>query len=284
MFLLANGQVWKIDTQKRHVTSIMPCPDGFAIGWAWQTFDKLPPPVEGSTFRQPNSAPRKLLVRTPDACLLKDPTGGEVERYPLPKGLESAAIAGFQLADEQLLLISHGTHSASERQLMWIDREGMVTREKKMTLQSSSLETSEETAAAVSGVIAPALCWQGVTLAMFVQAAIETRKADSISAAMAHALSLLWPSILLDLVISAGLAWVAYRRQRQFGLPGAVSWAVFVIVFGVAGWIAYRWHRVWPVIEDCPHCRQPAPRDREECTECGAEYPPPALKGTEVFA
>jgi hypothetical protein len=67
-------------------------------------------------------------------------------------------------------------------------------------------------------------------------------------------------------------------------LPHATGWAAFVFLFGVPGWIAYRVHRTWPVFEECPACRQAAPRDRTECTECGADFPPPVLKGIEVFA
>jgi hypothetical protein len=188
------------------------------------------------------------------------------------------------LANQQLLLISMSQQGGSERHVTWIDPAGKVTREKGVTLQLPSTESSEAAVATASAVAAPALGWQAATLVLLAQNAIIMGKADSIPAGLAHSLSLLGPGILVVLAISSVCAWSAYRRQRQFGLPGGVSWAVFVFIFGIAGWLAHRWHRPWPVIEDCPHCRQPAPRDREECTECGTEYLPPARKGTEVFA
>ena len=42
--------------------------------------------------------------------------------------------------------------------------------------------------------------------------------------------------------------------------------------------------RVESHIEECPACHQGAPRDRDTCLDCGAMFPPPALKGIEVFA
>jgi hypothetical protein len=52
----------------------------------------------------------------------------------------------------------------------------------------------------------------------------------------------------------------------------------------VPGYLAYRFHRTWPVLEDCPRCGEQSPRDRDRCSDCGATFPPPELKGLEIFA
>jgi hypothetical protein len=107
---------------------------------------------------------------------------------------------------------------------------------------------------------------------------------DTYSAALANFLGQTWLSILAVLAIGVACATAAYRRQRRYGLPHAATWAVFAFIFGAPGWLAYRYHRTWPVLEDCPACGQPAPRDRQACLDCGAAFPPPPLKGVEVFA
>ena len=61
------------------------------------------------------------------------------------------------------------------------------------------------------------------------------------------------------LLIGVISAIAAYRRQRRFALPGAIGWAIFAFLLGMPGWIAYRFHRAWPVVEECPACDQPAP-------------------------
>jgi hypothetical protein len=93
-----------------------------------------------------------------------------------------------------------------------------------------------------------------------------------------------WVVLALLGVVSATLAALAYRRQTRFALPGAGAWASFVFLLGPPGWLAYRWHRHWPVLEACGECHRPAPRDRESCAACGRVFAPPPLTGTEVFA
>jgi hypothetical protein len=113
---------------------------------------------------------------------------------------------------------------------------------------------------------------------------VASGQADSYAAALVKLVGAFWPSVLVVLLVGGGCAVAAYRRQKRFGLPHAAAWAVFAFVLGVPGWIAYRFHHRWPILEDCPRCHQPSPRDRETCLDCGALFPPPALKGIEVFA
>ena len=88
--------------------------------------------------------------------------------------------------------------------------------------------------------------------------------------------------ILISLIsIGAAAQWLA----AHINVPNpAVFLIVFAFIFGLPGWIAYRFHRTWPVLEECPACHQPSPRDREDCLDCGKAFPPPPLKGIEVFA
>jgi hypothetical protein len=102
--------------------------------------------------------------------------------------------------------------------------------------------------------------------------------------ALARALADGWAALLAVYLFSTVLAVLAYRRQKRYALPGAGAWATFVFLFGVPGWLAYRWHRHWPVLEACGECHRPAPRDRESCAACGRVFAPPPLTGTEVFA
>jgi hypothetical protein len=57
-----------------------------------------------------------------------------------------------------------------------------------------------------------------------------------------------------------------------------------VLLFGVLAFVGFLLHRRWPVREPCPACHARSARDREACSECGAAFPAPGLKGIEIFA
>jgi hypothetical protein len=93
-------------------------------------------------------------------------------------------------------------------------------------------------------------------------------------------------ALLVVYAVAAGLALLCYRRLARYGAGRAerVVWPAFVFLLGLPGWVGFRFARPWPVREPCPACGAAAPRDRTACAACGAEFPPPSLKGTEVFA
>jgi len=93
-----------------------------------------------------------------------------------------------------------------------------------------------------------------------------------------------WPATVVIFLLGVILAGLCYRRQQKYGLPWTGAWTVFVLLFGLPGYVGYLAHRSWPARLPCPHCGRPAPRDRPACMGCGRDFPEPALKGTEVFA
>ena len=70
--------------------------------------------------------------------------------------------------------------------------------------------------------------------------------------------------------------WVAVMRGLGSYLPARLR-----LVEDPYG---FRFTRAWPVQEPCPACGLRVSRDRPACSACHAEFPGPALIGTEVFA
>lgn len=281
-FLLANGKLWRIDTRKRTVESLVDCPDADGIGWASRTAESLPEPTPGAP-QQAATAPRSLFVRTPEAALIVDPQAGEVTRYPLPARLQGSTLGAFQLADGRLLVTAFPLHIGEDQLVVWIDPDGKTT-EKHVAIDSLNTKTSEGTVAAASAVAAPAFVWQVLMTALLAWQKLAFGESISAASAIGQALATCAPGMAIIFAISLAGAIAAYRRQKRLGLGGAIGWAIVVFLFGIPGWIAYRFHRTWPVLEECPTCDQSSPRDRETCLECGATFPPPELKGIEVFA
>jgi hypothetical protein len=115
---------------------------------------------------------------------------------------------------------------------------------------------------------------------------LELGLATTYGEALDRALLEFWPALLTAQLIALGFAALCYRRQVRYGAnPGErVVWPLFVLLLGLPGWVGYRFGRSWPVLESCPACSNDVPQDRESCLRCEAEFPRPALKGTEVFA
>lgn len=279
MYVLANQKLWKIDTRKRSVTPLLECADAEAVGWAWRLQDPV-----GGHQQTAAASQRSLFIRTPETCLVLDPESGQTSRYPLPESLRTAALGAIQLADDRLLLTSYQQTAGTGQVLVWIDRQGKEVARKQVTLVFPNGVGGERATIAVVGLAGPAPLAQALLISILAWSRLATGQADSVLTASGQAIGLAWPTLALIVAISLIGAIAAYQRQRRFSLPGAAGWATFVFFFGVPGWVAYRFHRSWPALEDCPGCHQPAPRDRTKCTECGALFPPPELHGTEVFA
>jgi hypothetical protein len=95
-----------------------------------------------------------------------------------------------------------------------------------------------------------------------------------------------WIPFSLTVALSLVLTIACYRRERRYGprIRERVLWPLFVLVFGLPGWIGYRFGRRWPVLEHCPSCGRVIPRADALCPCCQIEMPRPAPLGLEICA
>ena len=287
LYLLADGKLWSIDPRKKRVQAITDAPQGATIGWIWDSrkAKKLDDPavlaVQGN-----NWAPRMLVMRTDAALTLVDPQQGKRATIPLPPELQGEMLAGAECPGGDLMLLSYsGWMRQGAKAAIRLGPEGQVVSRQAIRLSPYGSDViGEANTSWLSLGAAPFPLGQIPLVFAMPQNSVQIGEADSYAAAFVPNLLRSWPGLLGAAIIGAISALAAYRRQRRFALPDAIGWAIFAFLFGAPGWIAYRWHRPWPVVEECPACAQPAPRDRNACTECGAAFPPPELKGLEVFA
>jgi hypothetical protein len=94
------------------------------------------------------------------------------------------------------------------------------------------------------------------------------------------------PSLCLVAVLSLVLAAFTWRRGAAFSLPFGerMTWAAFVLLFGLAGYVGFLLHRRWPLREECPRCHARTVLSSGGCVACRERFPGPVFKGTEVFA
>ena len=85
------------------------------------------------------------------------------------------------------------------------------------------------------------------------------------------------------LLVCLPIGWWLGRRYR-FSLAAQVGWAMFHLICGVPGLLAFLSVQEWPAREACPNCKKLRVVDRAQCEHCGAPFAPPEKTGTEVFA
>jgi hypothetical protein len=94
------------------------------------------------------------------------------------------------------------------------------------------------------------------------------------------------PMLVGLLAVSFALAGVGFIQMSRWGVESSerAAWTLFIAATGLPGYVGWRWHRRWPVMEACPQCSQATPRDRDVCIHCRTECPEPAPTGGEIFA
>jgi hypothetical protein len=276
LFLASGGRIWKIDLARRAAGPITE-DEGIV------SFDVVRAPGAGE-LEAGEAMPEavRLVARTPTKVMLLNLGGKREMTWPVPAELREAdtpwnLISWYVLDDGRAIALSYQRQGDGpywlQTQLARIDREGTITR--KESFENYAVHEAGPGWSYAAFLLGP---WMVLFLAS------EYWDPSSSIIDLPYLLAENWPALAVVFAGSAVLAWLAYRRQARFALPGAGVWAAFVFLFGLPGWLAYRWHRRWPVLETCGECRRPAPRDRESCASCGQAFAPPPLVGTEVFA
>lgn len=272
VYLLSDMRLWRVDLLRRNVEALADVPGAWNLSLA-----PFPPDFEWiGQYR----AEDRLLVRTNAELLTLDTSGKTVQRWTLPAEARAHNLDFYDLGGGAALIDVNLLRAIGDRwehELIWLDAPDKITRRERVELLQGGIDPDEV------WTIAPALPMPSVLTAIFVASAGEVRGQDYQSL-VGKTFTLFWPALTIVYLLSAALAWLAYRRQRRYQLPAAGGWAVFVFLFGVPAFLAHRWHRAWPVMAHCDECHRPAPHDRETCVACGTPFAPAPLTGAEIFA
>jgi hypothetical protein len=287
--LLADGKLWHVDLAQKELHAVLDCPQALSVGEAWKIPAERPSAPPGvSPIAAQQFTPLIGLLRQPDSFLIVEPRTGKATTFPLPPSLRRQTLSASLLPDGNLLVFGTDWRNQAEYEVAWLNSGADAGKEPIKQQQVRLASWSSQPSWAVLGWQAAVVAPLPLAHVFFMTGApvsmVSMHEADTYAAALASLLAETWLSTLVVLAIGVVCAAAAFRRQQRYGLPHVAAWAVFAFVFGIPGWLAYRYHRTWPVLEDCPSCGEPAPRNREGCLDCGAAFPPPPLKGIEVFA
>jgi hypothetical protein len=231
--------------------------------------------------------PHRLAARTDDAVLVLDERGGMLQRYPIPEALRGGDVTFAETSGGEALMYWNSPFdnlaTEVEYRICRVAPDGRC-REAGVTLPWPGPMRSLRV---FGGVVVPApLVLGGLVGIGRPRELLDEGLATTYPEALARALTEYGPGLAIAQLLAVVLAVLCYRRQVRYGASGAghVVWPLFVLLLGLPGWVGYRFGRSWPALEACPACGAGVPRDREGCARCEAEFPRPALKGTEVFA
>jgi hypothetical protein len=228
----------------------------------------------------------RLAVRTDDSLRVLDERGQEVRRYTIPEPAREQDFFTFaETTTGQAVLYWSKTVEAKaakvEYPIYWVAPDGRY-RGTRAILAPDHVVLGPTTL----GFTLPSPALLGGYVAFIHAPRFLDEEATTYPQALARALQGHWLALAIAQLVACGFAVLCYRRQVRYGVGKAarIAWPLFVLLLGVPGWIGYRFGRSWPVLEKCPDCGTAAPRDRGDCARCEAEFPRPALKGTEVLA
>jgi hypothetical protein len=81
------------------------------------------------------------------------------------------------------------------------------------------------------------------------------------------------------------LSVIAFLWARRAALSAARTfiWVALTLLFGLAGFLAYRLSTHWPALVRCPRCAQKRPINTTACPHCHEAWEPLPPNGAEIF-
>lgn len=279
--LISEGKLWRIDFREHTAKVAYAEKDLLSFARLSRAMD-MPPENAKRYIPRPE---RFVALRLPDQVIVLDPRSEDRLTYQIPEMLRHLTFNFYELQNGQAIVtFSPRRDPEAEARLMEISQKGEVVSQAMIPRRPTRWYDRPVTISSILAVAIPApIVAIFATPAPYAAEFLEAGE-PSLVRVWLWGLRNTWPQLLLVFLVAvAAAAWV-HRRQKRLGQPHPVFWTSFVFLGGLPGLIGYLVHRSWPVVEPCPNCLQPAPRDREACLHCGEEFPSPARQGIEVFA
>ena len=137
---------------------------------------------------------------------------------------------------------------------MWIDSNGNVTKETEVQLAGQVPDSPRAIAWHFLGIPPVAIAWLFVVAVALPFSMLQDHKATTFGDAISQSFEIAWPPLLVVFAIAAILAWITIRARRNYRRSATPAWAIFVLLLGVPGFIAYWLERRRPKLESCSAC------------------------------
>ncbi len=225
------------------------------------------------------------LVATDRRFVVLDADAAVVRSFQLPDHLRNRDFTVYGITDGTAVGRTYkGDVDSVTTTLTWFDAQGTTLRTEEWSIPTGSSPTLAAGWVLAFVVPAPVVDLGFGTLVLPTLSTLGMEDHVDKSSIIERIRAGLWLPFSATLLFSATLAWHADRRMRRYGLSRSYAWIAFILLFGLPGYLGWRFHCRWPARVPCPHCNLQTPCNQPACTSCGADFPPPKLTGTEVFA
>lgn len=218
-------------------------------------------------FRQNDETGWRFAIQTPDAIRIYSDRGEQLFAHATEKSGDgqpdfyTPTNGGFIItrveSRHEERLPDDGRRIRTNLIATWLDESGQVTRTLKFQNEYRN-EPAESSSALVNsvdwfmesigpGLVAPepaVICGGVFVLAPWVgSSAFPERPASEV---IDEVLQEIPYAIPVSAVVALCCAIACWRRQRKYQADWTKTWVVFVFLFGLPAWIAWRVHRRWP--------------------------------------
>lgn len=218
-------------------------------------------------FEQNEEAGWRFVVQSSDGLTVYAEQGEKLFTYPANGTAEGRSdfytptTGGFIVTNvesrHQDRLPGGGQHYRTNLVAMWLDKSGNVTRTLRFQNEYRS-QPAESPSALVNaidwfmnsigpGLVAPepaVICGAIFVLVPWVSSSVDAGRPAS--RAIHDVLQEIPYAIPVSAVVALCCAIACWRRQRKYQADWTKTWVVFVFLFGLPAWIAWRVHRRWP--------------------------------------
>ncbi len=228
-----------------------------------------------------------FAARRQDSVVVQHPQQEQQYEFVIPEDFRERRIDFYFVAEDHAVLnTSKGSGILRESVLLTTDAEGEIQKSQPIAWARSP-QTSNRAEAYFISLAIPSPAAMGIMFLGFAPTQPNIQRVGWSEADHFERIGILlaegWPAMLVLLLVSAALTWLALRWHRQYARPHTGAWAVLVFLLGVPGFIAYWAYHRRPALEPCPECNKKVPRNRDACAECQQPFAEPKLLGTEVF-
>jgi hypothetical protein len=281
VYVPSGNHLRMVDLAARTITTVFETPEPIvAAGIPWLAALSAGHPAKEQS----------ILVRTTREIVELDQKYHVIKVFTVPTEVDPRSqLQWYEMGNGQAIAIFSPHWSTKEpvnrsrRMVYRIAGDGAIQEQFELDLQTGVPVPNKQTEAfqLAMGLPAPALL---VVVDLMIETGID--EVQGYQATLSALLKNSGPALIAVLTWSLILAIMAWRRSRAFGLSRQeqITWAVFVLLFGLSAYAGFLLHRRWPIRLPCPDCHARVPRDRAACAECGTRFPDPSLQGIEIFA